>query len=56
MDPHVHAFFTEEMMMYITQYNPQVFIFQQAHTYDTDDQLSAADTADYSDLPDLVDL
>jgi hypothetical protein len=54
MDPHVHTPIAE--ILYVVQYNPQFFVFQQAYTDAFNDQLSAADTEDYSDLPDLVDL
>ncbi len=54
MDPHVHTPIAE--ILYVVQYNPQLFVFQQAYTDAFNDQLSAADTEDYSDLPDLVDL
>ncbi len=54
MDPHVHTPIAE--IYYVVQYNPQFFVFQQAYTDAFNDQLSAADTEDYSDLPDLVDL
>ncbi len=54
MDPHVHTHIAE--ILFVVQYNPQLFVFQQAYTDAFDDQLSAADTEDYSDVPDLVDL
>jgi hypothetical protein len=54
MDPHVHMSLDE--MELIVQYNPQFIFFQQAYSDASDDQLSAADTEDFSDLPDLVDL
>ena len=53
MDPHIHTPLAE--MLYIMQLNPQFYVFQQAYTNELNDQLSAADTEDYSDLPDLVD-
>jgi hypothetical protein len=54
MDPHVHTPIAE--MLFVVQYNPQFFVLQQAYTDASDDQLSAANTEDYSDLPELVDL
>ena len=54
MDPHIHTPIAE--ILYVVQYNPQFFVFQQAYTDAFNDQLSAADTEDYSDVPDLVDL
>ena len=42
-------------MLFIVQYNPQFYVLQQAFTNELNDQLSAADTEDYSDIPDLVD-
>ncbi len=51
MDQQVH---TAEML-FIVQYNPQFYVFQQVFTNELNDQLSAADTEVYSDLPDLVD-
>ncbi len=55
MDPHVHTHIAE--MLYIMQLNPQFkfYVLQQAYTNELNDQLSAADTEDYSDLSDLVD-
>jgi hypothetical protein len=53
MDQHIHMHIAE--MMFIVQYNPQFYIFQQAYTDTLNDQLSAADTEDYADMPDLVD-
>jgi hypothetical protein len=53
MDQHIHMHIAE--MMFIVQYNPQFYIFQQAYTDELNDQLSAADTEDYADMPDLVD-
>ncbi len=53
MDQHIHTSITE--MLFIIQINPQFYVFQQAYTNELNDQLSAADTEDYSDLPDLVD-
>ena len=42
-------------MLFIVQYNPQFYVFQQVFTNELNDQLSSADTEAYSDLPDLVD-
>ncbi len=53
MDSHIHTPITE--MLLIMQINPQFHVFQQAYTNELNDQLSSADTEDYSDLPDLVD-
>ena len=53
MDQHIHMHIAE--MMFIVQYNPQFYIVQQAYTDELNDQLSAADTEDYADMPDLVD-
>lgn len=56
MDPHVHTPIAEMLFnVFIVQYNPQFNVLQQAYTDAFNDQLSAADTEDYSDLPDLED-
>ena len=52
MDPHIHMFIHE--MLYIAQYNPQFYVDQQMYTDAYNDQLSDADTEDYSDLQELV--
>ena len=56
MDPHVHTPIAEMLFnVFIVQYNPQFNIPHQSNTDVSNDQLSAADTDDYSDLPDLED-
>jgi hypothetical protein len=53
MDPHVHTPIAE--MLFILQDNIQFNVLHQVYTDAFNDQLSAADTEDYSDLPDLED-
>ena len=53
MDQHIHMHIAE--MMFIVQYNPQFYVFHQVFTNELNDQLSAADTEECSDLPDLAD-
>ncbi len=53
MDPHIHIFIHE--MFYVMQYNAHFYVDQQMYTDAFNDQLSNADTEDYSDLPELVD-
>lgn len=56
MDLHVNTPIAEMLFnVFIVQYNPQFNVPQQSSTDVSNDQLSAADTEDYSDLPDLED-